>query len=427
MAIYRELLDKILSQMRPESPFGLILSGIVGCGKTTLIELLFSSQKNNYDLFSYTGDDVRFRQAVSDDSRYILNEVKSKAKKRALVFIDEVQKSEEVFDALKMAFDEAKISFIVSGSNPTYLNTIAKKRLQRRADINLVLPISLRELAIHKGIVSKEFQFEHILWQTREIEDIQLPKFELTPDFSRTIEDYFIYGGLPLSLISEGHENKLREIRLTIERGFDLMSVDNSSIGETIRIELANLHSQEFTYKNIMNKTRLRRRDLVNEVIDELMNHGYLFKKNPILFYEGKSSYLSIFSYVDPGIVSYLTGEYSSNIHSGFRTEGYIHARLSYMIYNSVLKSHLYYFKPHTLDSNNNIRYLQGEIDFIFSHGKKLIPIEVKSTSKRKNIDISALSNLIKNQKLNFGIVLYGGDPYIDYSLKILYWPYWLV
>ncbi len=427
MPIYRELLDKILIQMKPETPFGLILSGIVGCGKTTLVELLFSAQKNNYDLFNYSGDDVRFRQTVADDSRYILNEVKSKAKKRALVFVDEVQKSEEVFDALKMAFDEAKISFIVSGSNPAYLNTIAKRRLQRRADINLVLPISLRELAIHMRIVSKEVQFEHILWQTKDLEDILLPKYELTADFSRTIEEYFIYGGLPLSLISEGHENKLREIRLTVERGFDLMSADNSSIAESIRVELANLHSQEFTYKNILNKTRLRRRDLINEVIDELINHGYLFKKSPLLFYPGKSSYMSVFSYADPGIVSYLTGEYSTNFQSGFRTEGYIHARLSYMIYNSVLKSHLYYFKPHSLDSNNNIRYQQGEVDFIFSHGKKIIPIEVKSTTKRNNIDISSLSNLIRNQKLNFGIVLYGGEPYIDYSHKILYWPYWLV
>lgn len=427
MPIYRELLDKIMNQMNPKKPFGLILSGIVGCGKTTLVEMIFSEQKMNYDLFSYSGDDVRFRQAVADDSKYILNDVKSKTKKKALVFVDEVQKSEEVFDALKMAFDGGQVSFIVTGSNPAYLNTVAKKRLQRRADLNLVLPISLRELAIHRGVISKEIQFENILWKTNSLEDIKLPQFELQSDFLQTIEKYFIYGGLPLSLTSEGHENKLREIRLTVERGFDLMSNDNSSIAESVRIELAALQSQEFAYKNILHKTRLRRRDLINKVIDELMNHGYLFKKTPILFYSGKSSYLSTFSYVDPGIVSYLTGEYSADAQAGFRIEGYIHARLSYMVYNSVMKSNLYYYKPHSLDVNDNIRYQPGEIDFIFSHGKKIIPIEVKSSKQRKNVNIDLLLELIKNQKLPFGIILYGGEPYIDFSSKILYWPYWLV
>ena len=196
----------------------------------------------------------------------------------------------------------------------------------------------------------------------------------------------------------------------------------------TIRIELADLHPQEFAYKNILNKTRLRRRDTIYGVIDDLLNHGYLFKKNPILFYPGKSSYLSTFSYSDPGIVSYLTGEYSAAGEKlGFRIEGYIHARLSYLIYNSVFKSQLHYYKPHALDSNKNIRYQPGEIDFIFSFGKKIIPIEVKSALKRQNIDTNLLLEVIDQKKSPFGIILYGGEPYIDYTLKIIYWPYWLV
>lgn len=428
MRIYRELLDKVKKQFDVSKPVGLILSGIVGCGKTTLVEMLFSELQKSYELFIYSGDDVRFRHAVAEDTKYILNDVKSKTKKKALVFVDEIQKSEEAFDAIKVAFDSGLISFIVSGSNPAYLNTIAKKRLQRRADLNLVLPISLRELSIDKGFVGKDVHFENILWKTDNIDSLQLPKCEIPPDFYNTIQEYFIYGGLPLVLTSEGQEKKLREIKLTVERGFDLMSKDNNSIAETIRIELADLHSQEFAYKNILNKTRLRRRDTINVVIDELINHGYLYKKSPILFYAGKSSYLSTFSYTDPGIVSYLTGDYSvTGEKFGFRVEGYIHARLSYIIYNSVFKSQLYYYKPHALDSNKNIRYQPGEIDFIFSFNKKIIPIEVKATLKRQNINTTLLLEVIDQKKSPFGVILYGGEPYIDYALKILYWPYWLV
>lgn len=149
--------------------------------------------------------------------------------------------------------------------------------------------------------------------------------------------------------------------------------------------------------------------------------------KTPLLLQNNKSSYLNVFSYIDPGIVSYLNSFNTRDSELGYNIEGYIHARLSYHIYNSVFKSELGYYKPHELDTKNLVRFTTGEIDFIIKTGQKIIPIEVKRTAELSNLNIDLMKNFIKKRKLPFGIVIFGGVPLVDKKEKILYWPYWLV
>jgi predicted AAA+ superfamily ATPase len=429
MYIYRELLDKITNKFRKNTPQGLILTGIVGCGKTTLISRALQQLSTQFRIFSFSGDDSVFRQKIIEDSNYLYNEVLLHGPSHALIFVDEVQKVNEVFDALKIAFDKGQISFIVSGSNPAYLTTIAKKRLQRRAEQIFMLPISLNEYLASQSLVPEDAisHFENILWHNKSLNELSLPLLTLTPEMNSFFRSYFIYGGLPLSLLATTPAQKLKEIQLTVERGFDLMSQENSAVGELVKLELAQLNAQEFTFKNILAKTRIRQRTVINKFIDDLINHGYLVKKQPLLFIKERSSYLSVFSFIDPGIVSYITAEYDYEFSKGFRIEAYVHARLSYLTINSPFKSTINYFKPHGLDINKNIRFQPGEIDFIFSHGRRIVPIEVKATDTIKNIDTRLISSFSKEHQAPFSIVLYGGVPHIDKNKNILFWPWWLI
>ncbi len=428
MYIYRELLQKIKTLFLSDSCKGLILTGIVGCGKTTLIEHVLVELSANYEIFSFSGDDAQFRQNVSENSKYILEFVKSKTTKRALVFVDEVQKTEEVFDALKIAFDNGKISFIVSGSNPAYLSTIAKRRLQRRADQIIMLPISLSEIFVYHGYAQSKWvdKFMDIIWKVESLENIKLPTLTVNADMTSRIDEYFIFGGLPLAMMATMDNEKMREIRLTTERGLDLMSIDNDSKVDKIRSELARLHSVEFTYKNILERTRLRRRETINKVIDDLINHGYIVRKKPMLLGTHKESYLTVLSYIDPGIVTYLSPNVAGK--EGQKLEGYVHARLAYQIQNSVFKTELGYFKPFVEDTDKHIRFLPGEIDFIIKYGDRLIPIEVKLINTISNINLDNMKSFLKDhKKAPYGIILYGGAPYKNQDERILYWPYWLI
>jgi predicted AAA+ superfamily ATPase len=249
----------------------------------------------------------------------------------------------------------------------------------------------------------------------------------LSNEMTQLFKNYFIYGGLPLSILANEPAQKLKEIRLTTERGFDLMSNENKANSDLVRLELAKLNSKEFTYQNILTKTRVRQRAVINVIIDDLINHGYLVKKQPLILIKDKTSYLSVYSFTDPGIVSYLTADYDSESNLGSRVEAYVHARLAYLSYNSVFKSSISYFKPYSLDTNKNIRYSPGEIDFIFSHGKRMIPIEVKSSNNFGNIDTDLICEFSKKHNCQYSVVLYGGIPHIDNTKNILFWPWWMI
>lgn len=430
MYIYRELQDYLAKNISTFQPKGYILSGIVGCGKTTMIKALLTVLEENFEVFQFSGDDIQFRSSVAQDSHYLLNQILSTTQKRPFVFIDEVQKSESIFDALKIAFDSHKISFIVSGSNPAYLASVAKKRLQRRAEHLYMLPLGLPEILLSEKIIPKEYLslFQDILWSCDKLDEIPTTELSISKSISTISNTYFTFGGLPLSYLSQDRNQKLTEIKLTVERGFDLFTVENNDPAEVVKIELAHLHSKEFAYNNIFARTRTNRRDTINKVINELLNHDYIVRKRPLLLKEHKSSYLSVFSYIDPGIVTYLTAEHGENENIGFRIEGYIHARLDHFIKNASLKCELGYYKPHSIDKNNKVKYTSGEIDFIFKKGKKILPIEVKATDNIGQINTAHITAFLKEHKsAPFGIVLYGGVPHADKKNRILYWPYWLV
>lgn len=427
MYIQREFEKKLLPALSQERPKGFIVSGVVGSGKTTMIENLLKQLKSQFEIFSYNGDDSGFRQKIILDSKFLYDDISSQTNKRVLIFVDEVQKCEEIFDAIKYAFDKGQYSFIISGSNPAYLSTIAKKRLQRRAELIYFLPISLKEIYCHQHKFDINFEFENILWKYHKINQIRIDEVTLSKEFKKVCEEYFVTGGLPLVYLASGLENKLKELRLVVERGFELMSVDNNAVAELTRVEIANLQGQEFTYKNIMEKTRIRKRDSINKVIDEVMNHGYLVKRKPLLIGSQRTSYLSIFSYIDPGIVSYLTGEYGIQDRIGFALEGYIHGRLQGILLNSPYKSELGYYKPYIIESSDKIKYLKGEVDFILNNGSRKIPIECKYSERINSIDTEVIEKFIKENRCSYGVVLYGGIPQLDLEKNIIFWPYWFV
>ena len=430
MYIIRELHENLLRFFRPDSPSGLILAGTVGSGKTTLVKRVLKELEDDFRVFSHTGDDVQFRQAVTRNTRYLHEQVSAQTNRPALIFIDEVQKSELIFDAVKYAFDHTGASFIISGSNPAFLQTEARKRLQRRADLWNLAPFSLGEILCHEKMVEPEWvrQFREVLFNWQNGRDVDIP-LDLNEGIKQVIAGYLCYGGFPLVHLAQDNDARLVEIRKIVERGFELMSVDNETAADTIKLELARLDSREFAYQGVFQRTGLRRRDQINRVIDALINQGYLLKKKPLLVGEDRRSYLNNYSYIDPGIVTYLTGEelLEGDTARGFRVEGYLHNRLRQILQLKALKTQVNYYKPFSIDANNKVKYGAGEIDFVVSIGKRMIPLEAKAGIDRSQVDTSLLVDFIRSRGAAFGIVAYGGLPYWDKRNRVMYWPYWLI
>lgn len=410
-------------------PEGLILAGVVGCGKTTLIRRVLEVLKDRYSIFSFTSDDVQFRAQLIEDTTFLYHHIRAHTTGRALLFIDEVQKCEEVFDAIKYAFDQGGISFIVSGSNPAYLSTIARKRLQRRSHFFTLHPLSLFEILSHEKRVPlvpyrrlvELFSGGGFSW----IKGLQ--SLELTQSVQARLDVYGEFGGLPLAWLAKGKKSRLQELQTVAERGFSPASEDADAFSDIARVAIAQLNSREFTYTTLFQKARTTKRHKVNAVIDELVNHGYIFKKTPHLFHPSKISYLFVLSWVDPGLLHYYLGQSPWEGDRGFTIESMVHTALVRMTGLVPLKTAIYYYKSYSMDTNAKVKYQPGEIDFLVQVGSCFIPIEVKATSDIQAIDTTLMKKVMKEHHMPYGIVCYGGVPYVDTRAKIVYWPYWWI
>jgi predicted AAA+ superfamily ATPase len=433
--INRYLSDTLLEHfVHSNAAKGLILAGVVGVGKTTLIEKLCSKMELlGYQILRFEGDDIQFRMQVKENTKTLIEKVQEAGLTKPFLFVDEVQKSPEIFDAIKMYFDKLQAPFIVSGSNPAYLRTTANDRLQRRAGIKTLFPLSLPEILLHDGLISK-FDLESFLdlvWRAASIHEIQLPTVELPAAIYKTTSRYMSIGGLPQAHLASSLEESLGFIQLIAERGITSTYDTVTAVDDEIRRELALQNAKEFSYQGAHQRLRSTKRQTVDRVITHLMNHGYLFKKRPYLLeYEReKSTYFSTYSWIDSGIVSYYTAKIQpSPQEAGFRLESYIHTRLISYLECIPLKTALYYYKPFSLKPSNQSFYFKpGEIDFVIVIGDRQIPIEVKMGSKLAEIDTELIEQYVKEQKSCYGIILYGGAPHCDTQRKLIYYPYWLI
>jgi predicted AAA+ superfamily ATPase len=427
--IKRHLEQYLLHYFNNSYDRGLILAGIVGSGKTTLIKHCLSLLKKNYEIFEMSGDDANLRFAVQQNSKYLHELIRGTTSGRVLIFIDEVQKSEFLFDALKFAFDKGNFSFIISGSNPAYLNSIARKRLQRRSDFKTLSPLSLPEILVAE-FPKSNIQWDHylkILDQvfTDGILPKDIPPLVIPPAIKSTIKKYLNLGGLPLAYLQKTTTESLLEVQKCFERGFEPIRSDNENITDAVAIELGHLHSKEFTYQNIMNKTRTRSRDLINQVLSSLLDHGYTGLVTPYIFDNTKKTYLKKYYYIDPGLASYLVG-IPNTTDLGYRVEGLVYSRLKDRLQFYPLKDQgVYFYKSYQTQSNGQLRFTKGEVDCILKIGTQIIPIEIKSSDQWSDIDTEPMRELMLLHSLKIGLILYAGPPRI--AKNILFWPYWLL
>ena len=410
------------------------MPGIVGCGKTHLLSVISKamSKDHGFRLFQYEGDDSRFRAHIRSSSSWILDEVQASGTDHAFLFVDEVQKEPEIFDAIKLAYDKEDVRFAVSGSNPAFLKTIANNRLQRRALVIPQFPLSMQEIMTHQGLCSDEgpLHFEQLLESQDSLEDYQPWRPNVAPEIQGIVKRYLIVGGLPQAWLAEDIRSAMTAVKLVAERGITETYQTTVAADDEIRQYLADQNSQEFTYKGLQQTLRSSKRNVVDRVIDHLMNHGYIFKKTPYLggVATTHSTYFATYSWVDPGLVSYFVHANPNAQELGFRLESYVHTRLIDCLSRIPNKSGIYYYKPFSIKpSNNALSFGAGEIDFVIKLGRALIPIEVKLAQRHKDIDTKLMEEFIKKYKAKFGVVLYGGSTIVDHDKKIVFFPFWAI
>lgn len=422
--IPRQIEPEIIRYLHSGSPRGIILAGIIGVGKTTLVKHIIEKMKTSCVCFTFSGDDLKFRQEIAADTTYLLKTIRSKTSDRALVCIDEIQKTPEILDAVKLAFDEENISFIVTGSQPQYLLNQARQRLQRRARAFHLYPFSLNE------IYSASSLCDHIspaLWMNLLEGDLPDSLLEQKGDWLSIYDDfqkYRLFGTIPLVHQEKTKEEKLFAIANIINRGYQPIAGLTQLEEDTILSEIARLNNREFTYQTVLNKTRMKRREKINAVIEFYIQNGILLRRSRKLFADHKQSYHVIYSFVDPGLVYFICPPpEDSKTDNGFDLESIVHTQINNWQNYYHFPLSLHYYVPYYVTPSGQIKYKPGSIDFLIETRNSIIPIEVKTTNNLNHISTPIIEDLIRSGRSKYGIVFYQGAPWFNKKRNIYYLP----
>lgn len=422
--IPRKLEPVLVDYLLDDLPRGAIVAGMVGVGKTTLVTEILKRLSSTFVPFTFTGDDVQFRKAVAEDTRYLIKTVRSQTNQRAIVFVDEIQKTPEILDALKLAHDEEGMSFVVSGSEPRYLLREAQKRLQRRARSFLLYPFSLNEIFSQQRLCEST---SSDLWGLVLNGEEPHSVLELKGDWGQILREYAplrLTGTIPFVYREKSLKRKRQSLASIIDRGYHPVRGLSQEEFDIIQTELAALNNREFTYQTIFNKTRITRREKINAGIEYLESQGYVATKRRLIFEDARSSYHVIYSFLDPGLASYLHRKDLSSVpDDGYDLESVVFSQLLNLNNTSAFNLTISYFTPYTVTPSGQIKYQAGQVDFVVQTGETLIPIEVKATGDINRIDLTNLRLLMELRSLPYGLVFYQGAPWKDPANNIYYLP----
>lgn len=192
-----------------ERPFISALLGPRRVGKTTLIEYYISLYPErkwvhlNMDVLSQ-------RNRVAAEELELMIEQAALQKiggpKRLWVFIDEAQKSPQLFDQIKIIYDANKgkdfIKFILTGSAHLNLHQLTAESLAGRVEILNLREFNLREitLLLHQDISLPPQNVFDIIFNTKDMQALNEIIESIRP-FQNILQDslqkQLIWGGLP--------------------------------------------------------------------------------------------------------------------------------------------------------------------------------------------------------------------------------------
>ncbi|MBS1558115.1 MAG: ATP-binding protein [Bacteroidetes bacterium] len=365
MKIERELEDE-LKRLSKQYPVVSII-GPRQAGKTTLAQLVFD--KHNY--VNLELPDIR--TLAHHDPRAFFHRFKTP------LIIDEIQREPELLSYIQDWVDTNKANgqFILTGSNQLQLNESIAQSLAGRSAIVKLLPLSIYELTQANISLSR---------------DEYLSKGFLPRIYAQQQEPFRAYGNYLETYVE-------RDLRQQI-------NIKNLSHFETFLKLLAGRVGQVVNLNSLASDIGVSSVTLA-QWLSVLEASFIVFRLHPYYENFGKRLVKSPKIYfTEPGLVSYLLGiqsaaEAGRDPLIGGLFENLVIADILKTRFNAALPPNLYYYR----DSNGQ------EVDIIFEHKRKLIPVEIKSAM---TFNSSMSESIVRFKKITpkagKGYVVYAGE-----------------
>lgn len=422
-----------------------ILLGPRQTGKTTLLKKLSENLQNKgilqKDILFLNFDNPNLRTKIRNQSNIFFQELEQgfgeslpHLSSKKYLFLDEAQKLPEIFDLLKILYDDylEKIKIFVSGSSSMNLLKRTSETLVGRARLFYLAPFSWQEIirsqieqpqaslldSLSEGSFDKEkyLQLQSTLYHQKETVRFNFDK-------------YLLNGGLPEYFFindenkrSEAFNNYLKiyleqEVRLLPQIG------DENLFLQTLQIFLMR-DSQLLNFSKLASELGIQR--LTIKKYHDILEQTFLLKSLYPYISRSKQSIKSPKTYFfDHGLVNFFRKDFTLSELNHSSNNGLA-------LENIVVGNTFRHFAndPHGINLNFWRDYTGHEIDLIISDRKdQPIPIEITAAGTCNRQKINNFRAFYKIfPKAQNGILLYQGDfGEITLDKKTLYTiPYWM-
>ncbi|ODA43765.1 ATPase [Thermodesulfovibrio sp. N1] len=408
----KKLYYRFLSNILPDKNSGkriILITGARQTGKTTLAKIKYSGLRYiNLDLM---------------ENREILREISALNWHRDIgeAVIDEAQKEASIFEKIKYAYDEDKISFqVLLGSSQIMLLKKIRESLAGRIWIYELWPLMMCEMAESMTYplldsVIKSTKLDKVL------ESISSVLFEQEALKLRSIEDHILkWGGMPALIHIERDEEKKKWLK---DYQYTYLERDLS--------DLARLEYLE-PFRKFQKLVALRSGSILN-YSDLARDSGISVDTAKRYFEYLRISYQTIF------IQPYYRNITSSVIKTPkiyisdiglLRSLTGIYEAVTGEIYETMVVTEVYKW-VNTMQIPCSIFYYRTrsglEVDLLIETEKGLIAFEIKGRQEVDSVDIrsmKALAEKLGNQWIG-GIVIYKGNQIKRLSDSIWAVPSW--
>jgi len=351
-------------------------------GKSSLMYFLMKNIfKPTSDFFYFNLDEI---PKTFDSPEIFLADVKSKKKFDGIthIFIDEVQRKEDIGLFLKYLYDKkAGLKFVVTGSSSLNIKNIVNEPLTGRKFEYFLRPLSIFEILRFKGIDAGKTNVS-------------------TPDIITSIEDMLLYGGYPqvvLAPTSGDKTAKLSEIAKSyitrdLAQTFDL---DNARELEMMAVYLAENISNILSKENIskMLAIPVYRVDKYLEALEKSFVLDFVkpFYKNPVK----EVSHRPKVFFEDNGIRNTLLRKASKELISA--DYGKLFEQTVFQILRAQYGESVKYWR--------NIN--QTEVDFVVTRPDGMLAFETKYSWDKKAIpqNLKSFESVYKKELLKSYVV----------------------
>jgi len=395
--IKRKLFTDLVSHLSQKE-----ISIIIGprqSGKTTLMEMLREHLDKKGERTLYLNLDIEWDRPHFDSQSALLRKIELElSKQQGYVFIDEIQRKENAGLFLKGLFDlRLPYKFIVSGSGSLELKEKIHESLVGRKRLFELTTITFDEFINHKT----DYKYRENPAGFLEIEKDKTQQL---------LMEYMNFGGYPRVVLASEQTEKVQIIdeiyRSVLEKDIAyLLKVDKtdafSALIKVLSSQIGNLisYSELSSTLNISYQTvkkylwysqKIFLLDLISPYARNVRKE---ITKSPVPYFW------------DLGLRNYALGIFG---HLGSPSEGgFIFENLVFLLLKEQVKL-----------GTTNVNFWRtkdkAEVDFVLESGRKVVPVEVKYKSLRKEEIPRSLRNFIEKYSPDEGYVIN-----LDYKNKL--------